>query len=154
MSPLIFSFPDMYAVVGLRSPDASLSKFSSDVVIVTSASLAPSVTERFPSFTPAVFDESTRDSRVSKNSLALMGASVPDSGSQLVRQVPRDQRVRKRPLRVDDLEPVALERGAVGVPRVQVLPFARQVVQANEQRFDTRRAGRRPRHQLIHRHGR
>src|SRR5437870_4032951 len=84
MSPLIFSLPVMYALVGFCSRAMSFWKVSSDVEIVTSASPPPSVTVTVPSWTstfhwpapsmsktyelliPAVLDESTREGRVSK----------------------------------------------------------------------------------------
>ena len=49
MSPLILSFPVMYAVVGFCSPATIFSKFSSLVENVQSASPAPSVTVTAPS---------------------------------------------------------------------------------------------------------
>src|SRR6187200_2629500 len=86
MSPLILSFPVMYAVVAFCSPLTIFWKFSSEVEIVQSASPPPSVTSIEPSSTctrhwpapsmskryelcmPAVFDAST-DLSFSKNSL-------------------------------------------------------------------------------------
>ena len=44
MSPLIFSFPVMYAVVGFCSPVTIFSNVSSDAVMVVSTSSAPSAT--------------------------------------------------------------------------------------------------------------
>ena len=46
MSPLIFSLPVMYAVVGFCSPATIFSKVSSLVWIVQSAAPVPSVTWR------------------------------------------------------------------------------------------------------------
>src|SRR5713226_1396369 len=88
MSPLIFSFPVMYAVVGFCSPLTIFSKFSSDVEIVQSASPspsrtltvpsstvtshlpAPSMSNRYELFIPAVLSASTRVGRDSKNARA------------------------------------------------------------------------------------
>src|SRR5215213_4262246 len=94
MSPLIFSLPVMYAVVGFCSPERIFSNVSADEVIVTSASPPPSLTVRLPSrtstnhcpsssmsnryelLTPASFEPSTRDSSPSKNSLAATAAPL------------------------------------------------------------------------------
>src|SRR5438445_3972016 len=88
MSPLIFSLPVMYAVVGFCSPLTIFSKFSSDVEIVQSASPspsrtltvpsstvtshlpAPSMSNRYVLFIPAVLPASTRVGSDSKNSRA------------------------------------------------------------------------------------
>src|SRR5665213_913363 len=86
MSPLIFSFPVMYALVGFTSPATIFSNVSWEVEITTSASPPPSVTVTLPSststfhwptpsmsktyelFMPAVFSASVFASRVAKNS--------------------------------------------------------------------------------------
>ena len=51
MSPLIFSLPVMYALVGFCSPATIFSNVSCEVLIVTSASPVPSLTETAPSST-------------------------------------------------------------------------------------------------------
>src|SRR4051812_36352444 len=94
MSPLTFSLPVMYALVGFWSPLAILSNVSSEVEMTASASSPPSLTLTRPSLTstvhfpapsmskrnelfiPAVFAGSTRVSRVSKNSRAFMRESL------------------------------------------------------------------------------
>src|SRR4029077_18690184 len=93
MSPLIFSFPVMYALVGFTSPATIFSNVSCEVEITTSASPPPSVTVTLPSSTstihspapsmsktyellmPAVFDASACDSRLAKNSLTASAIS-------------------------------------------------------------------------------
>ena len=95
MSPLIFSLPVMYAVVGFWSPATIFSNVSPLVEMVASASPAPSATSILPSatvtshwpspsmskryelFIPASFDASARDASPSKKSLAATRVRLP-----------------------------------------------------------------------------
>src|SRR5688572_4661141 len=123
MSPLIFSLPVMYAVVGLSSPREIARKFSSVAWMVVSASPVPSVTVTLPSstwtthcpapsmskryelFIPAVFSSSTVDSRPPKNSRTLAAISPAPFEWSFNNPVGRAYRVASRRAMDLDLTP-------------------------------------------------
>jgi hypothetical protein len=75
------------------------------------------------------------------------------SGALVGREIAVDQRLRERPLRLDDRDPVPLELSGVHLSGMEVLTLPGQLVQPGKERLNALGAGRKPHNEGSYRQG-